>query len=69
MAATYRHQYLVTKAYGNILGLSRLLGFLAKQTGFQVGELMINASFADAEYRSYKKAGVSELIAAARSVA
>lgn len=67
MAATYRHQYLVTKAYGNLLGLSRLLGFLAQQTGFEVGELMINASFADAEHSNYTKAGVSSLIAAARS--
>jgi hypothetical protein len=69
MAATYRHQYLVTKAYGNLLGLSRLLGFLAQQTGFQVGELMINASFADAQYNNCTKAGVSQLIAAARSAA
>ncbi|MFL6108089.1 MAG: hypothetical protein ACJ72L_14095 [Marmoricola sp.] len=66
MAATYRHQYLVTKAYGNLLGLSRLLGFLAQQTGYGVGELMVNASFADAEHSNYTKAGVAELIAAAR---
>jgi len=67
MAATYRHQYLVTKAYGNLLGLSRLLGFLAQQTGFEVGELMINATFADAEHGNYSKAGVAQLMAAARS--
>ncbi|MCC6233468.1 MAG: hypothetical protein IT580_12535 [Verrucomicrobiales bacterium] len=66
MAATYRHQYLVTKAYGNLLGLSRLLAFLAQQTGFEVGELMVNASFAEAERGNYTKAGVTELIAAAR---
>lgn len=67
MAATYRHQYLVTKAYGNLLGLSRLLDFLAQQTGFEVGELMVNATFADAEDSNYTKAGVRELITAARS--
>lgn len=67
VAATYRHQYLVTKAYGNLLGLSRLLGFLAQQTGFEVGELMVNATFADAEHSNYTKAGVTDLIAAARS--
>lgn len=67
MAATYRHQYLVTKAYGNLLGLSRLLGFLAQQTGFEVGELMVNATFADAEHNNYTKAGVADLITAARS--
>jgi hypothetical protein len=69
MAATYRHQYLVTKAYGNLLGLSRLLGFLAQQTGFKVGELIINASFAEAEHGNYTKTGVSDLIAAAHSAA
>lgn len=67
MAATYRHQYLVTKAYGNLLGLSRLLGFLAQQTGFGVGELMITATFADAEHGNYSKGRVAQLIAAARS--
>ncbi|WP_396911345.1 hypothetical protein [Mycolicibacterium sp.] len=67
MSATYRHQYLVTKAYGNLLGLSRLLGFLAKHTGFEVGELMVVATFADAEQGTYTKRGVAELIAAART--
>lgn len=67
MAATYRHQYLVTKAYGNLLGLSHLLGFLAQQTGFEAGELMVNATFADAEQSNYTKVGVADLLAAARS--
>lgn len=67
MAATYRHQYLVTKAYGNLLGLSRLLGFIAQQSGFEVGELMVNATFADAEHGTYTRQGVAELITAARA--
>ncbi|RBY78610.1 hypothetical protein DQ239_08720 [Blastococcus sp. TF02-09] len=67
MAATYRHQYLMTKAYGNLLGLSRLLGFLAQQTGFGVGELMVNATFADAEQGTYTKRGVTALLADARA--
>jgi len=67
MAATYRHQYLVTKAYGNLLGLSRLLAFMAQQSGFQVGEVMVNATFADAEHGTYTKRGIGELIAAART--
>ncbi|GAB7006512.1 hypothetical protein JCM18899A_39850 [Nocardioides sp. AN3] len=67
MAATYRHQFLITKAYGNLLGLARLLGFLAQQTGYGVGELMVNATFADAQRADYTKAGVAELITAARA--
>lgn len=66
MAAVYRHQYLVTKAYGNVLGLARLLGFLAHQTGYEVGELMVTATLADAELGAYSKKRVDELIASVR---
>lgn len=66
MAAVYRHQLLVTKAYGNLLGLARLLRFLADQSGFEVGELMVNATMANAEHPTYTKRGVADLIAAAR---
>jgi hypothetical protein len=66
MAAVYRHQYLVTKAYGNLLGLSRLQAFLAQQSGYEVGELVVHATMADAEYDTYTKAGVAELISTAR---
>lgn len=67
MAAVYRHQYLVTKAYGNLLGLSRLLGFLAQQSGYAVGELVVHATMADTEQGTYTKAGLTELITAART--
>lgn len=65
MAAVYRHQYLLTKAYGNLLGLSRLLNFLAQQSGYAVGELVVHATMADCEQGTYAKKGVSDLIAAA----
>jgi hypothetical protein len=67
MAAVYRHQYLLTKAYGNLLGLSRLLVFLAKQSGYEVGELVVNATMADSESSTFTKAGVRDLISASRS--
>lgn len=67
MAAVYRHQYLVTKAYGNLLGLSRLLSFLAQQSGYAVGELVVHATMADTEQGTYTKAGLTELINAART--
>lgn len=52
MLALYRHQYLVTKAYGNLLGLVRLQRFLGQQTGYQVGELTMQAGFSDAEWNA-----------------
>jgi len=66
MAAVYRHQYLITKAYGNLLGLSRLLGFLAQQSGYAAGELVVHATMADLERDTYGKPGVEGLIDAAR---
>ncbi|MXW75452.1 MAG: hypothetical protein F4Y27_04325 [Acidimicrobiaceae bacterium] len=47
--AVYRHQYLITKAYGNLVGLSRLMHFLCEQTGAECGELVLHATMADAE--------------------
>lgn len=47
--AVYRHQYLITKAYGNLVGLSRLMQFLCEQTGTECGELVVHATLADAE--------------------
>jgi hypothetical protein len=50
-AAVYRHQYLIEKAYGNMLGLSWLMQFLCQQSGFDLGELVIHATLADAQGR------------------
>lgn len=67
MLAVYRHQFLVTKAYGNLVGLSSLLRFLAQQTGYAVGELVIHATLADDERGSFGGGrGIAALVAAAR---
>ena len=47
--AVYRHQYLIEKAYGNLLGLSWLLQFLCQQTGYTMGELVVHATLADSQ--------------------
>lgn len=49
--AVYRHQYLVKKAYGNLLGLGALMRFLCQQTGYELGELVVHATMADSENR------------------
>ncbi len=62
-AAVYRHQYLVKKAYGNLIGLSSLMQFLCQQTGFQLGELVVHATMADSENHK----GTDQLIADAKA--
>lgn len=47
--AVYRHHYLVSKAYGNYLGLSWLMQFLSQQSGYEVGELVVHSTLADAQ--------------------
>lgn len=65
LLAVYRHQYLIDKAYGNMVGLSRLLCFLCQQTGYEPGEMVVHASMADAQRRDFP-AG-AQLAAEARS--
>ncbi len=68
MLAVYRHQYLVSKAYGNLLGLARLLAFVAQQTGFMVGELAVQATLADSEAPTFGgKRGIDSLIELAQA--
>jgi hypothetical protein len=70
MLAVYRHQYLVTKAYGNLVGLARLQAFLAQQTGFAVGELAIQATLADSQAASFGgRRGIDILIESAKQPA
>lgn len=51
MVALYRHQTYISRAYGNLLGLARLLKFLAAESkkDLEVGELMVVASHAEIE--------------------
>ncbi|NRQ56336.1 hypothetical protein [Brevibacillus sp. HD1.4A] len=46
MTAIYRNQFFVQKAYGNYLGLGRLLEFMARHSGFEVGKLTCIATHA-----------------------
>lgn len=49
LTGVYRHQYLVTKGYGNLLGLARVQAFIAQQSGFEVGELSVLGTYSDDE--------------------
>ena len=49
MTALYRNQTFIARAYGNYVGLSRLLTFIADQTDTECGEIEVVATHADAE--------------------
>ncbi len=62
MAAIYRNQTYISRAYGNFLGLSRLAEFLAEQTDGEVGEIQCMSTHADLEW-TFGKRRVRELVA------
>lgn len=67
LMAVYRHWHLVHKAYGNLIGLTRLLHFLSQQTGYEPGELMIHATVANAELRKFNHEVLKKVIADVRN--
>lgn len=49
LTATYRNQHFINKAYGNFVGLFRLLRFLSLEIGCEMGFVICNATHGDAE--------------------
>lgn len=64
MVALYRGHAYETRAYGNFVGLARLLAFLAGETGRRPGELLVVTGHAWADDSRRR-----ELLAAARAAA
>ncbi|MER8389492.1 hypothetical protein [Mesorhizobium sp. M0965] len=62
MIALYRNHYYVQKTLGNLLGLGRLLGFIARESGFEVGTLTVNSTSARLDTEGWGKADVTTLI-------
>lgn len=63
LLGVYRHWYVITKGYGNLLGLSDLQAFLCDQTGYPLGELVVVAGMADTEPDTYGgQRGIVELL-------
>jgi hypothetical protein len=49
LTALYRRHYYLARAYGNFLGLARLLNFLAHESGREVGQMLVVGSHAEIE--------------------
>ncbi len=52
MQAVYRNEYLVGRAYGNLLGLGELQAYIAAATDLEVGELLMTINHADLDGNS-----------------
>lgn len=62
MLAVYRNHYYIQRTLGNLLGLARLLEFIARESGFAVGTLTINSTSARIETDGWSKSEVTALI-------
>jgi hypothetical protein len=59
----YRHWHLITRGYGNLIGLARLQEFICQQTGYRPGELAVVAGHANAERGDYSgRLGVNRVL-------
>jgi hypothetical protein len=68
LTALYRRHYYVEKALGNLLGLAQLLGFVAAETGLDVGPLICHSTLADLDRGSWGLRGIEELLDECRRV-
>ncbi|WP_127754791.1 hypothetical protein [Devosia sp. 1566] len=62
MIALYRNHYYIQKTLGNLLGLGRLLEFIARESGFEVGTLTVNSTSARLDTEGWGKADVVSLV-------
>ncbi len=46
LTAQYRNHYYIEKLLGNLIGLGRLMSFVARETGFEVGSLTVVSTHA-----------------------
>lgn len=66
MTALYRNHEFLRRGYGNYLGLARLLAFIARESRWEMGELMCVSSHASAEIGSGRGFGKGSLLALAQ---
>lgn len=60
LTAMYRSHYYVQRAYGNLLGLARLLAFVAEQVGVAPGPLVCHSTMARLEHGKERTRGWSK---------
>lgn len=62
LTAVYRNHFYVARLLGNMIGLGRLLEFVANETGAMVGPLTIVSTHAEVDTGNWTRGQVTELI-------
>ena len=67
MMAVYRNHHYVARTLGNLLGLGRLQDFIARETGFARGSLIVQSTHAELDLAGGRKREVEALVSACRA--
>lgn len=62
MMALYRNHFYIKRTLGNLVGLGRLLEFIAREAGLSAGSLTIQSTHADLDTRPWSKRDNEQLI-------
>jgi hypothetical protein len=62
MMALYRNHFYIQRTLGNLIGLGRLLDFIAREAGLSVGSLTIQSTHAELDIGSWGKSEIEQLI-------
>lgn len=62
LTAQYRNHYYVEKLLGNLIGLGRLMEFVAKETGLRLGDLTIVSTHAVVDQPNASRPDITRLI-------
>jgi thymidylate synthase len=68
LTAVYRNHTYLSHAYGNFIGLGRLMRFLSSETGTHPGELVSVSTHADAELNGGRKSRVKAAVQQVRDI-
>lgn len=68
LTAFYRNHAYLSHAYGNFVGLGRMMQFVCRETGTHPGELVSISSHADAEIGSGRKSRTREVIVRVKEI-
>ena len=69
LTAQYRNHFYVEKLLGNLIGLGRLMAFVAAETGTKVGALTVISTHAEIDTTIATRRQIAELIAACEAEA
>ena len=62
LTAQYRNHYYVEKLLGNLVGLGRLMSFVAREAGLAVGSLTIVSTHAEIDRPKAKRSEIKALL-------